>query len=393
MSQPTEPIAVPALDLKAQYQSIRDEIDAVVRRVIESQYFILGPEVSEFEAEAAAYCGSRHAVGCASGSDALLLPLMALGVGPGDEVVTTPYSFFATAGAVWRTGARPVFVDIEPDTYNIDPAKLEAAITPRTKAIIPVHLYGQAADMDAIHAIASKHGLPVIEDAAQAIGAGYKGRRAGTLGDVAAFSFYPSKNLGGFGDAGMVTTDDPAMARSVARLRVHGMEPKYHHHEVGFNSRLDALQAAVLRVKLRHLDAWTEARRDVAARYRALFADDGLDELVTLPVERPDHYHVYNQFVVRVPAASRDALRSHLTMRKVGTEIYYPIPLHLQPCFSALGHKPGDFPVSEAAARETIALPMYPELTDAMLAHVVGSIGEFFEGQAILPLERKRNVA
>jgi dTDP-4-amino-4,6-dideoxygalactose transaminase len=393
MSQPTEPLAVPALDLKAQYQSIRDEIDAAVRRVVESQYFILGPEVSEFEAEAAAYCGSRHAVGCASGSDALLLPLMALGIGPGDEVVTTPYSFFATAGAVWRTGARPVFIDIEPDTFNIDPSLLEAAITPKTKAIIPVHLYGLSADMDPINAIASRQGIPVIEDAAQAIGAGYKGRRAGTLAAASAFSFYPSKNLGGFGDAGMVTTDDPSMAKSVARLRVHGMEPKYHHHEVGFNSRLDALQAAVLRVKLRHLDAWTEARRDVAERYRSLFAADGLDELVTLPAERAGYHHVYNQFVIRVPAASRDALRAHLTSRKVGTEIYYPIPLHLQPCFAPLGHKPGDFPISEAAARETIALPMYPELTDAMLSHVVGSIGEFFEGQAILPLERKRNVA
>ncbi len=393
MSQPTEPLAVPALDLRAQYQAIRDEIDLVVRRVIESQHFILGPEVAEFEAEAAAYCGSKYAVGCASGSDALLLPLMALGIGPGDEVVTTPYSFFATAGAVWRLGARPVFVDIEPDTFNIAPARLAAAITPRTKAIIPVHLYGQAADMDGINAIASKHGIPVLEDAAQAIGAGYKGRRAGTLGHAAAFSFYPSKNLGGFGDAGMVTTDDPALAKSVARLRVHGMEPKYHHHEVGFNSRLDALQAAVLRVKLRHLGPWTEARRSVAARYRALVLKEGLDEIVTLPVERDDYEHVYNQFVVRVPASSRDALRSHLTARKIGTEIYYPIPLHLQPCFASLGHMPGDFPVSEAAARETIALPMYPELTDAMLQHVVGSIGEFFEGQAILPMERKRNVA
>jgi dTDP-4-amino-4,6-dideoxygalactose transaminase len=393
MSQPTEPVAVPALDLKAQYQSIRDEIDAVVRRVIESQYFILGPEVAEFEAEAAAYCGSMHAVGCASGSDALLLPLMALGIGPGDEVVTTPYSFFATAGAVWRTGARPVFVDIEPDTFNIDPARLDAAITSKTKAIIPVHLYGQAADMDAINAIAAARGILVLEDAAQAIGAMYKGRRAGTLGHSAAFSFYPSKNLGGFGDAGMVTTDDPAMAKSVARLRVHGMEPKYHHHEVGFNSRLDALQAAVLRVKLRHLDAWTEARQNVAESYRALFTEDGLDEIVTLPVQREECEHVYNQFVVRVPAASRDALQAHLTSRKVGTEIYYPIPLHLQPCFASLGHKPGDFPISEAAARETIALPMYPELSDDMLRHVVGSIGAFFEGQAILPMERKRNVA
>jgi dTDP-4-amino-4,6-dideoxygalactose transaminase len=393
MSPTTEPLSVPALDLKAQYQSIRDEIDAVVRRVIESQYFILGPDVSDFEADAAAYCGARHAVGCASGSDALLLPLMALGIGPGDEVVTTPYSFFATAGAVWRTGAKPVFVDIEPDTYNIDPSRLEAAITPRTKAIIPVHLYGQAADMDPINAIAARHGIAVIEDAAQAIGARYGDRRAGTLGHAAAFSFYPSKNLGGFGDAGMVTSDDPALARQVARLRVHGMEPKYHHHEVGFNSRIDALQAAVLRVKLRHLDTWTEGRRDVAARYRALFAEDGLDAAVTLPIEREGYYHVYNQFVVRVPSASRDALRAHLTSRKIGTEIYYPIPLHLQVCFGSLGHKPGDFPISETAALETIALPMYPELTDEALRHVVSSIGEFFEGQAILPFERRRNVA
>jgi dTDP-4-amino-4,6-dideoxygalactose transaminase len=393
MSPATEPLSVPALDLKAQYQSIRIEIDAVVRRVIESQYFILGPDVSDFEADAAAYCGARHAVGCASGSDALLLPLMALGIGPGDEVVTTPYSFFATAGAVWRTGARPVFVDIEPDTYNIDPSKLEAAITPRTRAIIPVHLYGQTADMDPINAIAARHGISVLEDAAQAIGARYGDRRAGTLGHSAAFSFYPSKNLGGFGDAGMVTTDDMALAKQVARLRVHGMEPKYHHHEVGFNSRIDALQAAVLRVKLRHLDTWTEGRRDVAARYRALFGEDGLDAAVTLPIEREGYYHVYNQFVVRVPSASRDSLRAHLTTRKIGTEIYYPIPLHLQVCFASLGHKPGDFPISEAAALETIALPMYPELTDEALRHVVSSIGEFFEGQAILPFERRRNVA
>jgi dTDP-4-amino-4,6-dideoxygalactose transaminase len=393
MSLANEPIPVPALDLKAQYHSIRDEIDAVVRRVIESQYFILGPDVTDFEADAASYCGAKHAVGCASGSDALLLPLMALGVGPGDEVVTTPYSFFATAGAVWRTGAKPVFVDIEPDTYNIDPARLEAAITPRTKAIIPVHLYGQCADMDPINELAARHGIAVIEDAAQAIGARYGDRRAGTLGGSAAFSFYPSKNLGGFGDAGMVTTDDTALAKQVARLRVHGMEPKYHHHEVGFNSRIDALQAAVLRVKLRHLDDWTEARRDVAARYRDLFAEDGLDAVVTLPTERPGYYHVYNQYVIRVPASSRDDLRAHMTSRKVGTEIYYPIPLHLQVCFASLGHKPGDFPVSEAAALETIALPMYPELNDESLRHVVGSIGEFFEDRAILPFERRRNVA
>ena len=382
MSNPAEPMSVPALDLKAQYLTIRDEIDRAVRGVVESQYFILGPEVAQFEAEAAAYCEAPHAVGCASGSDALLLPLMALGLGQGDEVVTSPYSFFATAGAIWRTGATPVFVDVEPDTLNLDPALLAAAITSKTRAIIPVHLYGQAADMGPINAIAKARGLFVLEDAAQAIGAGYHGRRSGTLGDAAAFSFYPSKNLGGFGDAGMVTTADDDLARRVARLRVHGMEPKYHHQEVGFNSRLDALQAAVLRVKLRHLDAWTEGRRSVAARYRDFFAGWGPGESVRLPVERPGHHHVYNQFVIRVPAGSRDALREHLAARKVGTEVYYPIPLHLQACFAALGHQPGDFPEAEAAAAETLALPMYPELTDAAQRHVVDSIAAFFATKA-----------
>ena len=380
-----EPMAVPALDLKAQYRTIKDEIDPVVRAVVESQYFILGPEVTNFEAEAAQYCEAPHAIGCSSGSDALLLPLMAIDLKPGDEVVTSPYSFFATAGAIWRTGAKPVFVDIEPDNFNIDPAKIEAAITPNTKAIIPVHLYGQTADMDPINAIARKHGLFVLEDAAQAIGAAYKGKRAGTLGDAAAFSFYPSKNLGGFGDAGMVTTTETALGKKVARLRVHGMEPKYHHHEVGYNARIDALQAAVLRVKLRHLDRWTAGRRFVAERYAALMAEMGLTEVVTLPTERPDHFHVYNQYVVRVPADARDPLRDHLASRKVGTEIYYPIPLHLQVCFASLGHKPGDFPVAEAAAHETVALPIYPELTEAALRHVVGSIAAFFEAQTILP--------
>ena len=379
MSRASEPLAVPALDLKAQYQTIRDEIDEAVRQVVESQYFILGPEVSGLEAEIAGYCGVAHGVGCASGSDALLLPLLALGVGPGDEVVTTPYTFFATGGAIWRTGARPVFVDIDPETYNIDPNQLEDSLTPRTKVILPVHLYGQTADMDPINAIAERDGLTVLEDAAQAIGSAYHGRRTGGLGHVAAFSFYPSKNLGGFGDAGMITTNDPNLAKQMARLRVHGMEPKYHHHEVGFNSRLDALQAAVLRVKLRHLDTWTEGRRAVADRYRGLFAASGLTERVGLPTERPDHVHVYNQFVIRVPARSRDALRAHLSTCRIGTEIYYPIPLHLQVCFASLGHQPGDFPHSEAAARETIALPMYPELTKTALEHVVGSIGRFFE--------------
>jgi dTDP-4-amino-4,6-dideoxygalactose transaminase len=393
MSDSNQPLSVPALDLKAQYRTIRHEIEPVVHQVLESQYFILGPEVSGFEAEAAGYCEAAHAIGCSSGSDALLLPLLALGLKPGDEVVTTPYSFFATAGAIWRTGARPVFVDIEPDTYNIDPALIEAAITPNTRAIIPVHLYGQVADMDPINEIARKHKLFVLEDAAQAIGAGYQGRKAGTIGHAAAFSFYPSKNLGGFGDAGMVTTNDAALARQIARLRVHGMEPKYHHHEVGYNARIDALQAAVLRVKLRHLDDWTRARRDVADRYRRLFDQDGLSEVVTLPTEKPGHFHVYNQFVVRVPADARDPLRDHLTANRIGSEIYYPIPLHLQTCFASLGHEPGDFPHSEAAANETIALPIYPELADEALRHVVGTIAGFFDAQTILPFQRRRNVA
>ena len=381
MSRPTEPIAVPALDLKAQYQTIRDEIECVLRDVIENQAFVLGPEVAAFESEVARYCGAAHGVGCASGSDALLLPLLALGVGAGDEVVTTPYSFFATAGAIWRTGARPVFVDIDPETWNIDPARLEAAITPRTRVIIPVHLYGQTAEIEPIAEIAARHGLTVLEDAAQAIGAAYHGKRTGSLGHVAAFSFYPSKNLGGFGDAGMVTTNDPQLARQMARLRVHGMEPKYHHHEVGFNSRIDALQAAVLRVKLRHLDDWTAARREVAARYKSLFEEHGLGNRIGLPVEHAGHFHVYNQFVIRVAAALRDPLRAALSARRIGTEIYYPIPLHLQTCFAALGHTPGDFPHAEAAARETLALPIYPELSEDSQRHVVTAIARFYEEQ------------
>ncbi len=383
VSLPTEPISVPALDLKAQYRTIRDEIEPVVRAVIESQYFILGPEVTGFETEAAAYCKAKHAIGCASGSDALLLPLMAWGIGPGDEVITTPYSFFATGGAIWRTGAKPVFVDIDPTTYNIDPSKIEAAITPRTKAIIPVHLYGQCAEMATISAIARKHDLKVLEDAAQSIGAGYHGVPCGTLGDASAFSFYPSKNLGGFGDAGMVTTDDPAVAKSVARLRVHGMEPKYHHHEVGFNSRIDAFQAAILRVKLRHLDAWTEGRRTAASRYAAMFEDAGLSGVIDLPGEAQGHHHVYNQYVIRVTEAARDPLRAHLATRRVGSEIYYPIPLHLQVCFAPLGYKPGDFPESERAAVQTIALPMYPELTEGMQAHVVNAIAEYIAAHGV----------
>jgi dTDP-4-amino-4,6-dideoxygalactose transaminase len=381
MSVSQQAISVPAMNLRQQYAAIRDEIEPVVRRVIESQMFVMGPEVKELEDELARYCGVARGIGCASGTDALLLPLMALEVGPGDEVITTPYSFFATAGSIWRTGAKPVFVDIEPDTYNIDPARIEEAITARTRVVIPVHLYGLTADMDPILEIAQQHNLFVLEDAAQAIGAAYKGKRAGGLAQAGAFSFYPSKNLGGFGDGGLMTTNDPVLGRSLARLRVHGMEPKYHHHEVGLNSRLDAIQAAVLRVKLRHLDAWTTKRRDAAKRYRGLFEAQGSTP-VTLPVERPGYFHVYNQYVIRVPASIRDPLREYLTLRQIGTEIYYPIPLHLQPCFVPLAHKRGDFPQSEAAADETIALPMYPELTEEQQQFVVGSISQFLEMHA-----------
>ena len=297
---------MPALNLKAQYQTIKDEIEPVILGLFESQMFVMGPEVEKLEAELAGYCGVGRGIGCASGTDALLLPLLARGIGRGDEVITSPYTFFATASSIWRTGARPVFVDIEADSYNIDPARIEAAITPKTKAIIPVHLYGQTADMGPIREIAAKHGLFVLEDAAQAIGAAYKGQRAGSLGDVAALSFYPSKNLGGFGDAGMIVTDDQVLGCSMARLRVHGMEPKYYHHEVGINSRLDAIQAAVLRVKLRHLDEWTLKRREAAGRYRSLFEVEGMTELVALPRERDGYFHVFNQYVIRIPAPLRE---------------------------------------------------------------------------------------
>jgi dTDP-4-amino-4,6-dideoxygalactose transaminase len=390
MSFPHESVGVPALNLKAQYESIRGEIEDVVRQTMESQGFVMGPEVSELEREIAEYCGARHGIGCASGTDALLLPLMAWNIGPGDEVITSPYTFFATAGSIWRVGARPVFVDIDPATYNIDASRIEAAITPKTRAIIPVHLYGQAADMDAIRPIAERHNLLILEDAAQAIGARYKDRPVGTLGHIAAFSFYPSKNLGGFGDGGMMTTDDPQLARHLARLRVHGMEPKYHHHEVGINSRLDALQAAVLRVKLRHLDAWTNGRREAADRYRELLDSRGLRDFVSLPTELAESFHVYNQFVIRVPGVLRDELREFLTSKKIGTEIYYPIPLHLQECFKSLGHGHGDFPHAEAAARETIALPMFPELTDEQQRYIAGAIQVFADSHAHVALKSDR---
>ena len=374
MNQQTATRRVPLLDLRVQYDALREEIDAAIRRVVESQHFILGPEVSALEEEVAAYSGCAHAVGVSSGTDALLIALMAFDIGPGDEVITTPFSFFATAGVIARLGARAVFVDIDPVSYNIEPAGIEAAITPRTRAIIPVHLYGRVADMRAIGAIAQQAGVQVIEDAAQAIGArDLDGRRAGAIGDMGCFSFFPSKNLGAFGDAGMVTTNDAARDAQLRRLRVHGSEPKYYHSVVGGNFRIDALQAAVLRAKLPHLDDWSAARRRNADRYRALFADAALTERVGLPEDVPGH--IYNQFVVRVE--QRDELRAHLERSGVGTEIYYPLPLHLQECFADLGYGAGDFPHSEQAARETLALPIYPELTEDDLAYVVGAIAAF----------------
>lgn len=362
----------PLLDLKAQYAALRDEIHAAIERVVESQQFILGPEVEALEEEVATYSHCRYGVGVSSGTDALLVSLMAIGLQPGDEVITTPYTFFATAGSIARLGARPVFVDIDPQTYNLDPAKLETAITPRTRAIMPVHLFGQMADMDPILVVAERHDLYVIEDAAQAIGAEYKGRRAGSLGHLGCFSFFPSKNLGGFGDGGMVVTNDPDLADRVRLLRSHGARPKYYHKVVGGNFRLDALQAAVLRVKLKHLDAWTAVRQRNAERYRQLFTAAGVD--VGLPCDAGYGRHIYNQFVIR--SRRRDALMAHLKAHGVGCEIYYPAPLHLQECFADLGYKVGDFPASEQAAQETLAIPIYPELSEAQQETVVRAVAE-----------------
>jgi dTDP-4-amino-4,6-dideoxygalactose transaminase len=388
----SQPINVPLLDLKAQYATIRNEIRAAVDAVLESQQCILGPTVTDCEAKLTAYCKAKHAVTVSSGSDALLICLMAEGIGQGDEVITTPYTFFATAGAIARVGAKPVFVDIDPATYNIDPAGIEPRITKNTKAIIPVHLYGQCADMDPIMAVADKHGIPVIEDAAQAIGSEYKGRRAGTIGRYGCFSFFPSKNLGAAGDGGMVTTNDDALAELLRVLRTHGSKPKYYHSLIGGNFRFDAMQAAIVAVKLGHLDSWTAGRQANAARYRRLFAAAGLSLpspacgrgaggeggkcIVQLPLEVPGGRHIYNQFVIRVPR--RDELLAYLKEQKIGSEVYYPLPLHVQKCFAYLGYREGDFPHSELAAKETVALPIYPELTDQQAQRVVEVIGQFY---------------
>lgn len=368
---------VPLLDLKAQYSTIRGDIEPLVREVMESQYFILGPRVQSCEAALGKYCGSAHAIGVSSGTDALLLALMAEGIGIGDEVITTPYTFFATAGSIARVGAKPVFVDIDPVTFNIDPGLVAKAVTPRTKAIMPVHLYGQMADMDAVMNVARKHGIVVIEDACQAIGAEDKGKRAGAVGTYGCFSFFPSKNLGCFGDGGLVTTQDPKKAEHLEVLRVHGSKPKYYHSFIGGNFRLDALQAVVIEAKLKHLDAWTAARQKNAARYDALFQKAGLVSggLIRIPRVKTSR-HIFNQYVVR--AERRDELIEHLRKCSVGVEIYYPVPLHLQACFSYLGHGRGDFPESEKAAAETLALPVYPELSEVQAEYVVESIRGFY---------------
>ena len=374
------PMKVPLLDLKAQYHSIKAEIGAAIDAVLESQHFILGPTVEECERRIADYSACKFGVGVTSGTDALLLALMAEGIGPGDEVITTPFTFFATAGSIARVGAKPVFVDICPKSYNIAASKIEKHVTKNTKAIMPVHLFGQCAEMDPILEIAGRHGLVVIEDAAQAIGAEYKGRRAGSMGHYGCFSFFPSKNLGGGGDGGMVVTQDPERAERLRILRVHGSKPKYYHKVIGGNFRLDALQAAIVGAKLPHLDAWTAGRQANAQRYRRLFQEAGLVEqgLAVLPAEIPERRHIYNQFVVRVPR--RDELRKHLTDQGIGTEIYYPVPLHLQECFRYLGYGEGDCPESEAAARDTVALPIYPELTDEQIRCVVDCTGRFLRG-------------
>ena len=368
---------VPLLDLKEQNQTLRAEVDAAISKVLDSNGFILGAEVEALENELASYCRTKFAIGCASGTDALLLALMALDVGFGDEVITTPYSFFATVSSVTRLGAVPVFVDIEPKTYNLDVSQIEAKVTERTKAIQPVHLFGQCATMNELRKISKKYNIPLVEDAAQAIGAEETGARAGAMSEIGCFSFYPSKNLGGMGDGGFLTTDDEVLANKLKALRVHGSEKRYYHQWVGLNSRLDALQAAILRVKLPHLDSWSDKRKANADIYRKLFTDAGLTEQITLPFEREGGRHIYNQFVIKV-SERRDELKQFLSKNNIGTDIYYPVSLHLQECFAYLDYQRGDFPESEKASGETLALPIFPELTFEQQKYVVKKITEFF---------------
>ncbi|MBX7174334.1 MAG: DegT/DnrJ/EryC1/StrS family aminotransferase [Pyrinomonadaceae bacterium] len=368
---------VPLLDIKQQNEALRPEIEAAIGKVLDTNGFILGNEVKALEEEIAKYSQTKFAVGCASGSDALLLALMALDVKSGDEVITTPYSFFATVSAVTRLGAKPVFVDIDPKTYNLDVSQVEAKITDKTKAVQPVHLYGQCAEMDNLREICGKYGVPIVEDAAQAIGSEDAGRRAGSMSEIGCFSFYPSKNLGAMGDAGMMTTNDEALANKLIALRNHGMPVRYYHQWVGINSRLDGFQGAILRVKLKYLDEWTAKRKVNADRYQKSFTDAGLAEQIGLPFERENVRHIYNQYVIRIPE-KRDELRQFLTNNGIGTDIYYPVSLHLQECFEYLGYNENDFPESEKASRETLAIPIYPEMTNQQQDYVVEKISEFF---------------
>jgi dTDP-4-amino-4,6-dideoxygalactose transaminase len=365
-------VFIPVLDLKAQYAAIGQEVQSAITEVLQTTNFILGPTVRNLEQQVAAYCECQHGVGVASGTDALRLSISALNIGPGDEVITTPFTYIATGNTISRAGAKPVFIDIDPRTYNLNPSLIEAAITARTKAILPVHLFGQPADMEPIMAQGHKHGLPVIEDCAQAIGARYKGRRLGSIGDVGCLSFYPTKNLGAYGDGGMVVTSSPGIADLVDVLRRQGGKKKYHADVLGFNSRLDALQAAILEVKLKYLDDWNEARRNVAGRYNELL--NGLP--VTVPYEAPDSYHVFHQYTIRVP--HRDELAEHLHGQGVGTMIYYPAPLHLQSVYESLGYVDGSLPNAEQAALEVLSLPMYPELTREQQEYIAGAIRGFY---------------
>ena len=381
---------VPLLDLRTQYEGLRDEILAAIREVCDSQHFVMGPRVKELEEQIAEYSGARHGIGVSSGTDALLVALMALDIGHGDEVITTTYSFFATAGVIARLGARPIFLDIEEDTYNLDPAAVTRFLEDETvsrngrqtnirtggivRAIMPVHLFGQMADLAQFRALANEYDLAIVEDAAQAIGSGSPtGERAGSSSDIGCFSFYPSKNLGAFGDGGMCVCNDDTLAERLRCLRVHGAKPKYHHSLVGGNFRLDALQAAVLLVKLRHLDDWTQARQRNAARYDELFS--GAESAIRTPIARPGHRHIFNQYVIAVE--HQDGLQSFLKARDIGSEVYYPVPLHLQECFADLGYQVGDCPVAEHAAAHTLALPIYPELRDEQIVHVARSVREF----------------
>ena len=389
---------VPFINLVAQYRGIADEIREAVDRVFSAQAFVLGDEVAEFECDLAEYCDSRDAIGCASGTDALILSLMAANVGRGDEVITSPFTFFATAGAIHRVGAKPVFVDIDPHSFNLDTNQVEAALTGRTRAVMPVHLFGQCAEMEPLWRIAVRNGLSIIEDACQAIGAEYRGRRAGVLGTLGCFSFFPTKNLGGAGDGGLITTDDPELAARLRRLRNHGDSGGYQHVEIGTNSRLDALQAAVLRVKFGHLDRWTEARQQNAQRYGELFRYYELLDVVELPTVLYDRRHVYNQYCLRIKGGRRNELLAALREKQIGAAVYYPLPLHLQDCFGHLGYKAGDFPEAEAATKEVLALPIFPELTadqqEIVVRGIAGALGRLTteSGNSLLHTPKFHNV-